>query len=62
MLVGSNDKTVLDHNRQAGEQMRRKPMLELVQGASHLFGEPGKIEQVASMSSLWFQRTLAMCG
>ena len=62
MLVGSNDKPVIDHNRKAGEKMRRKPMLELVQGATHLFGEPGKLEQVAQMTSLWFKRTLAMCG
>ena len=62
MLVGSKDKTVIDHNRQASARMRRKPMLELIQGASHLFGEPGKLEQVASISYLWFQRNLALCG
>ena len=62
MLVGSNDKAVIDHNRKASEKMRRKPMLELIQGASHLFGEPGKLEQVASISYLWFQRNLARCG
>lgn len=62
MLVGSNDQTVIDHNRKAGDKMRRKPMLELIHGATHLFGEPGKLEQVANISSLWFQRTLALCG
>jgi putative phosphoribosyl transferase len=62
MLVGSNDKAVIDHNRKAGERMRRKPMLELIQGATHLFGEPGKLEQVASISYLWFRQTLARCG
>ena len=62
MLVGSKDHAVIDHNHKAGEKMQCKPMIELIQGASHLFGEPGKIEQVASISYLWFQRTLAMCG
>ena len=62
MLVGSNDKDGIDHNREAGEKMRRKPMLELIHGASHLFGEPGKLEQVASISFLWFQATLARCA
>lgn len=62
MIVGSNDRTHLDHNRKAGEKMNDKPMLEVVIGASHLFGEPGKIEQVASISYQWFQRNLAMCG
>ena len=62
LLAGSHDKATIDHNRKAGEKMRRKPMLELIQGATHLFGEPGKLEQVASISYLWFQRTLARCG
>ncbi|MEO8617707.1 MAG: dienelactone hydrolase family protein [Luteolibacter sp.] len=62
MIVGSKDHTHIDHNRKASEKMRGKPMLELIPGASHLFGEPGKLEQVASMSNLWFQRTLALCG
>ena len=62
MLVGSQDKTLIDHNRKAGEKMRRKPMLELIHGTTHRFSEPGKLEQVASISNLWFQRTLAACG
>lgn len=62
MLVGSRDQSVIDHNRQAGAKMRCKPMLELIQGASHLFAEPGKLEQVASMSFLWFRQTLAKCS
>ena len=62
MIVGSKDHDHIAHNRNAGDKMRGKPMLELVQGASHLFGEPGKLDQVASMSTLWFQRTLAKCG
>lgn len=62
MIVGSNDPTHIGHNRRAGERMPGKPMLELIPGATHLFGEPGKLEQVASISYLWFQRNLAMCG
>jgi dienelactone hydrolase len=62
LLVGSKDKSVIDHNRNAGAQMLRKPMIELIQGASHLFEEPGKLEQVASISYLWFHRTMSICG
>jgi dienelactone hydrolase len=62
MIVGSKDAAHIDHNRKAGERMRDKPMLELIQGATHLFGEPGKLEQVASMSCCWYQRNLAKCG
>jgi dienelactone hydrolase len=62
MLVGSNDKAGIAHNRSAGAKMRCKPMLELIHGAGHLFGEPGKLEQVASFSSLWFHSTLRHCA
>ena len=58
MLIGSKDQSVIDHNRKAHDKMRCKPMIELIHGASHLFGEPGTLEQVASMTCMWFQRTL----
>ena len=62
MLVGSKDKALIDHNRDAVAKMRCKPMLEVIDGANHLFGEPGKLEQVASISCLWFKTTLARCA
>ncbi len=62
MLVGSMDKVFIDHNRNAGARMRCRPMLELIHGANHLFAEPGKLEQVASMSSLWFKTALNRCA
>lgn len=63
MIVGAKDSDHLRHNRQASEKMRgRRPMLEVVQGANHLFSEPGMIERVASMSYLWFQRNLVLCS
>lgn len=62
MIVGSRDQAHIEHNRKASARMKGRPMLEVIQGASHLFREPGKLELVASMSYLWFQRTLAMCG
>lgn len=62
MIVGGKDRAHIAHNRHASERMRDKPMLELIQGANHLFTEPGMIEKVAFMSYLWFHRNLAMCG
>ena len=62
MIVGSNDPAHIDHNRKACAKMRVRSMLELIPGANHLFGEPGKLELLASISCLWFQRNLAMCG
>ncbi len=60
MIVGSKDRTHIDHNLKAREKMRRAPMLELIHGANHLFGEPGKLEQVAFITFLWFQYNLAL--
>lgn len=62
MIVGGKDSSHIAHNRKACGRMHDRPMLELVQGANHLFSEPGMIEKVASMSYLWFQRNLALCG
>jgi hypothetical protein len=62
MIVGGKDSAHIDHNRHACGKMLDRPMLELMDGANHLFAEPGMIEKVASMSYLWFHRNLAMCG
>ena len=62
MIAGSRDAKCIEHHRKAAEKMRKRPMLELIPGASHLFCEPGKIEQVASISLLWFQWNLQMEG
>lgn len=59
MIVGSKDCPHIEHNRKAKEKMLRAPMLELIHGATHFFGEPGKLEQVAFISFLWFQHNLA---
>jgi len=58
MLAGSKDNEGQGHNRKAGMRMRRKPMLELIHGATHLFREPGKLEQVISICFLWFKANL----
>jgi len=60
MIVGSKDRAHLAHNCRAKEKMRRVPMLEVIHGANHLFGEPGKLEQVAFITFLWFQYNLAL--
>jgi dienelactone hydrolase len=62
MIVGANDSAHIAHNRRASGKMPRRPMLELIEGANHLFGEPGALEQVATMSCLWFRRNLGLCG
>ena len=58
LIVGSADTDVLRLNRQALAQMRGDVVLELVPGATHLFEEPGALDQVADLASGWFAHWL----
>jgi pimeloyl-ACP methyl ester carboxylesterase len=56
-IVGERDEEVLDLNHQAIAQMnpQAEERLETVPGATHLFEEPGALEQVAALAAHWFQ-------
>ncbi|MDT8404733.1 dienelactone hydrolase family protein [Sulfuriflexus sp.] len=56
LIVGGLDEAVIEMNRAASEQMQNNPELEIVPGATHLFEEPGKLDEVARLSRDWFQR------
>ena len=56
LIVGGNDMTVLELNMKAMQRLSAVKKLEIVPGASHLFEEPGKLEQVAKLSVGWFLR------
>lgn len=58
LLVGSQDPVVLDLNRKAMEQLRCPRELIEVEGAGHLFEEPGTLEKVAGLTARWFTRYL----
>ena len=58
LIVGGNDFPVIDMNRDALEQMRTEKRLEIVPGATHLFEEPGALEQVARLAAGWCVRHL----
>jgi hypothetical protein len=45
-------------NRRAAAELRCEHQVEIVAGATHLFEEPGKLEQVAQLARRWFQRHL----
>ena len=47
---------MLELNRQAFASLSCEKALEVVPGATHLFEEPGALEQVAEMASDWFLR------
>jgi dienelactone hydrolase len=56
LIVGGNDETVLALNRKAMAEMRCVNQLHVVPGATHLFEEPGALEQVVKVSAEWFSR------
>ncbi|WP_405440521.1 phosphoribosyltransferase family protein [Streptomyces avidinii] len=58
LIVGGRDTTVLDLNRRARSELRCENRLEVVPGATHLFDEPGTLEEVAVLARDWFIRHL----
>jgi pimeloyl-ACP methyl ester carboxylesterase len=56
LIVGGADRQVLELNRRAQAQMGRWAGLVVVPGATHLFEEPGALEQVAELAAEWFAR------
>ena len=58
LIVGGLDTTVLALNREALAQLPAEKELAVVPGASHLFEEPGTLEQVAGLARDWFLRHL----
>jgi len=59
-IVGAQDFEVLQLNRQAAAQLFAPQALEVVPGATHLFEEPGTLEQAAHLARDWFLQHLAM--
>lgn len=58
LLVGGLDHDVIQLNEWARNHMRCPVSLDIVEGASHLFEEPGTLHQVASRAGLWFVQYL----
>ncbi|WP_163264038.1 dienelactone hydrolase family protein [Chelativorans alearense] len=54
LLVGSLDGPVIDMNRQAYDALSSKKSLIIIEGASHLFEEPGKLDEVVRHATDWF--------
>jgi pimeloyl-ACP methyl ester carboxylesterase len=54
LIVGSDDEPVLGINQRAYAQLTCERRLAIVPGASHLFEEPGTLEQVAALAAEWF--------
>jgi putative phosphoribosyl transferase len=54
LIVGGNDFPVIEMNRKALNELKTEKQLAIVPGATHLFEEPGTLEQVASLAKEWF--------
>jgi putative phosphoribosyl transferase len=58
LIVGGDDDLVIRLNRGALGQLRARSRIEIIPGATHLFEEPGALEQVAHLAGDWFSRFL----
>ncbi|MDC4227286.1 MAG: dienelactone hydrolase family protein [Candidatus Manganitrophus sp.] len=59
LIVGGEDRQVIELNKEAMARMRAPAELKIIPGATHLFEEPGALEQVAQLASEWFVRYLS---
>lgn len=58
LIVGGHDDVVIQLNRQAHAALRTEKELSIIPGATHLFEEPGTLEEVARQAAAWFRRHL----
>ena len=62
LIVGGRDDVVIELNEAAFAQLECPARIEIVPGATHLFEEPGTLEQVAKLAADWFARKLSRGG
>lgn len=60
LIIGSLDNDVIELNKQAYQQLSCDRKIEIVDGASHLFEEPGTLNEVANLAAAWFD--LYLCN
>jgi dienelactone hydrolase len=58
LIAGGNDPTSVEVNQEAFEKLTCIKKLEIIPGATHLFEEPGALEQVAYLANAWFKKYL----
>ena len=58
LIVGGNDEEVIELNRKACHLLHCEKKMKIIKGATHLFEEPGKLEEVANLACEWFTKHL----
>lgn len=58
LIVGGRDDVVIELNQRAYERVRAEKQLVIIPGVTHLFEEPGALEEVARLACEWFKRYL----
>jgi pimeloyl-ACP methyl ester carboxylesterase len=59
LIVGGLDDIVIDLNRKAYAKLKAEKHLAIVPGATHLFEEPGTLQEAARLAAEWFERFLS---
>jgi putative phosphoribosyl transferase len=59
LVVGGRDDVVIELNERAFARLKEPKQLKIVAGATHLFEEPGALEQVSRLATDWFVKYLA---
>ena len=62
LIVGGHDEIVIELNREARSLLRAPSELAIVPGATHLFEEPGALEDVSRLAGEWLERHLIRAG
>lgn len=60
LIVGSRDQAVLSLNRMAFDQLICHKKMEIIEGATHLFEEPGMMDKVTTIAVKWFEKYLTV--
>lgn len=58
LIVGGNDDVVIEINEKAYRMIKAEKELKIIPGATHLFEEPGTLEEVAEEAAEWFKKHL----
>lgn len=60
LIVGGSDPLVIELNQEAFTHITAPRQLEIIPGATHLFEEPGALEEVGRLATRWFQQYLGL--